>query len=192
MSPACEEDCVELVSYGGLAVRLVNSVNPSRPSSDELVDVAGLKTLLEPHTAWVAGVEPADLAPLRALRDELRTVFVHVSAGDQPAAVAALNSLLEASAIRPQISDHDGEGWHLHVAEGAASVSTAYTAAAVMGLAVQFTDVGPDRFGLCQAPPCQNAFVDTSTNRSRRYCSDRCATRANVAAYRARRRASGQ
>jgi hypothetical protein len=31
-------------------------------------------------------------------------------------------------------------------------------------------------------------FIDTSTNRSRRYCSDRCATRANVAAYRARRK----
>ncbi|NEE27579.1 CGNR zinc finger domain-containing protein, partial [Streptomyces sp. SID7982] len=30
--------------------------------------------------------------------------------------------------------------------------------------------------------------LDTSTNRSRRYCSDRCATRANVAAYRARKR----
>ncbi len=36
--------------------------------------------------------------------------------------------------------------------------------------------------------PCRNAYLDTSTNRSRRYCSDRCATRANVAAYRARKR----
>lgn len=39
-----------------------------------------------------------------------------------------------------------------------------------------------------RAPPCRNAYLDTSTNRSRRYCSDRCATRANVAAYRARKR----
>ena len=45
-----------------------------------------------------------------------------------------------------------------------------------------------DRLGLCEAPPCRNAYLDTSTNRSRRYCSDRCATRANVAAYRARKR----
>ena len=34
----------------------------------------------------------------------------------------------------------------------------------------------------------REVFIDTSTNRSRRYCSDRCATRANVAAYRARRK----
>ncbi|WP_141743598.1 CGNR zinc finger domain-containing protein, partial [Streptomyces abyssalis] len=36
------------------------------------------------------------------------------------------------------------------------------------------------------------AYLDTSTNRSRRYCSDRCATRANVAAYRARKRLASQ
>jgi hypothetical protein len=30
--------------------------------------------------------------------------------------------------------------------------------------------------------------VDVSPNQSRRYCSDRCSSRANVAAYRARQR----
>jgi len=32
-------------------------------------------------------------------------------------------------------------------------------------------------------------FVDTSPNQSRRYCSERCSSRANVAAYRARQKA---
>lgn len=57
-----------------------------------------------------------------------------------------------------------------------------------MGLAFHLTEHGVDRLGLCEAAPCRNAYLDTSTNRSRRYCSDRCATRANVAAYRARKR----
>lgn len=57
-----------------------------------------------------------------------------------------------------------------------------------MGLAFHLTEYGVDRLGLCEAAPCRNAYLDTSTNRSRRYCSDRCATRANVAAYRARKR----
>ena len=57
-----------------------------------------------------------------------------------------------------------------------------------MGLAFHLTAHGVDRLGLCEAAPCRNAYLDTSTNRSRRYCSDRCATRANVAAYRARKR----
>ena len=41
----------------------------------------------------------------------------------------------------------------------------------------------------CDASNCDNVFVDTSPNQSRRYCSDRCSSRANVAAYRARQKA---
>jgi predicted RNA-binding Zn ribbon-like protein len=51
-------------------------------------------------------------------------------------------------------------------------------------------DLGPTRLGVCQASPCTNVFVDTSPNHSRRYCSDRCSSRANVAAYRARQKAA--
>nr|WP_264674235.1 CGNR zinc finger domain-containing protein [Nocardioides lijunqiniae] len=49
--------------------------------------------------------------------------------------------------------------------------------------------MGPSRLGVCEAAPCDHVFVDTSPNRSRRYCSERCSSRANVAAYRARRKA---
>jgi predicted RNA-binding Zn ribbon-like protein len=59
-----------------------------------------------------------------------------------------------------------------------------------MGLAVLVTTLGVDRLGICQATPCRRAYLDTSSNRSRRYCSERCASRANVAAYRARKRES--
>jgi predicted RNA-binding Zn ribbon-like protein len=57
-----------------------------------------------------------------------------------------------------------------------------------MGLAMFCTELGVSRLGVCQALPCRQVYLDTSTNRSRRYCSERCATRANVAAYRQRRR----
>jgi predicted RNA-binding Zn ribbon-like protein len=43
---------------------------------------------------------------------------------------------------------------------------------------------------VCHAASCTNVFVDTSPNQSRRYCSDRCSSRENVAAYRARQRAA--
>jgi predicted RNA-binding Zn ribbon-like protein len=59
----------------------------------------------------------------------------------------------------------------------------------LLGLAKLVCDLGPDRLGVCSAAPCTDVFVDTSPNRSRRYCSDRCSSRANVAAYRARKRA---
>jgi predicted RNA-binding Zn ribbon-like protein len=57
-----------------------------------------------------------------------------------------------------------------------------------MGLSTLVCDLGATRLGVCDASSCTNVFVDTSPNRSRRYCSDRCSSRENVAAYRARQR----
>ena len=59
-----------------------------------------------------------------------------------------------------------------------------------MGLANLVCDLGATRLGICSEPRCDNVFVDTSPNQSRRYCSDRCSSRANVAAFRARQKAA--
>jgi predicted RNA-binding Zn ribbon-like protein len=180
---------VELATYADLAVRLVNTADPARPGEDALGDLAGLRRLLTSHPLWIERMRADDLTRLRRLRGRLREVFEAAATGNERSAVAILNALLAESVIRPQISDHDGSGWHLHIFEEAPSVSTAYAAAAIMGISVQVTEMGLDRLGLCRATGCRRAFVDTTTNRSRRYCSERCASRANVAAYRARHRA---
>jgi predicted RNA-binding Zn ribbon-like protein len=149
---------MDLTSYAEWAVRLINDPDPP----PELVE----------------------------LRDELAAVFdgsadrAADGAADEDAVVARLNALLVRHPVRPQLSAHDGQRWHLHLADAPA-------ACAVMGLAAVVAELGADRLGRCQEPRCSRAFLDTSSNRSRRYCSARCASRANVAAYRARRR-SGQ
>lgn len=177
---------MELAAYADRAVQLVNTADPYR-DQDHLTTVDDARELLSRQSAC-GRLTQADLAELRALRQRLRQVFDAVESGDEPQAVAVLNQLLEQYPIRPQIAGHDGSEWHLHLAEGLPSTASAYGAKACMGLAVQATEVGMDRLGVCQAAPCRDVFIDTSTNRSRRYCSERCATRANVAAYRARRR----
>jgi predicted RNA-binding Zn ribbon-like protein len=48
---------------------------------------------------------------------------------------------------------------------------------------------GWQRLGVCSAEGCDDVYVDTSRNASRRYCSNTCASRSTVAAYRARRKA---
>ncbi|MEV1167726.1 CGNR zinc finger domain-containing protein [Nonomuraea sp. NPDC049784] len=123
--------------------------------------------------------DPDPPPELRGLRDELAAVFD--AADDEQAAVERLNALLVRYPVHPQLTDHDGRGWHLHLAEDNA-------ASAVMGLAAVVAELGVDRLGRCQEPRCRQAFLDTSSNRSRRYCSPRCASRANVAAFRARQR----
>ena len=78
---------------------------------------------------------------------------------------------------------------HLHVATRNASVSELLIGEALLGLATLVCDLGPTRLGVCAEPRCTDVYVDTSPNQSRRYCSDRCSSRAKVAAYRARQKA---
>ena len=92
--------------------------------------------------------------------------------------------------MTPYIAGHGTQKWHMHVADQQSSVSELLVAESLMGLSTLVCDLGATRLGVCDATPCTHVFVDTSPNRSRRYCSDRCSSRANVAAYRARQRAA--
>jgi predicted RNA-binding Zn ribbon-like protein len=184
---------VELAYYAELAVRLVNTEEPDR-GKDTLTSVEVVRGLFGADKKAARRAADADVTRLRAVRARLRAVFEAAGEGDEVRAVDMLNALLMEFPVSPQISGHDQPDehgrprWHLHIAETPATVSAGYAASACMGLATHLTDHGVDRLGVCQAAPCRNAYLDTSTNRSRRYCSDRCATRANVAAYRARKR----
>ncbi|GAA0471090.1 CGNR zinc finger domain-containing protein [Streptomyces sp. NPDC046215] len=184
---------MELAYYSDYAVRLVNSEQPSR-GADALTSVEALRELFGAGAQAARRAADSDVTRLRSVRARLRAVFEAADEGDEVRAVDLLNALLMEFPVSPQISGHefrDDDGrpkWHMHIADHAASASASYTATACMGLAVHLTEYGVDRLGICQAVPCRNAYLDTSTNRSRRYCSDRCATRANVAAYRARKR----
>ncbi|GIH80609.1 CGNR zinc finger domain-containing protein [Planobispora longispora] len=173
---------MDLTTYAELAVLLVNS-------PDRLAGLAGLRALLEESgRAEQAGhLDRDDLGALRDLREELVAVFEAAAEGHEREVVDRLNALLRRHPVHPQISAHDGEPWHMHLTEGG-RFSDQYIVGAVMGLAAIVTGLGVDRLGLCQASPCRRAYLDTSSNRSRRYCSERCASRANVAAYRARKK----
>ncbi|MEU1377334.1 CGNR zinc finger domain-containing protein [Streptomyces triculaminicus] len=184
---------MELASYSDYAVRLVNTEEPAR-GADALTSLDTVRELVGPESQSARRLTDGDLTRLRAVRTRLRAVFEAAAEGEEVRAVDLLNALLMEFPVSPQVSGHeyrDEDGrpkWHLHIADHAPSAAASYTATACMGLAVHLTELGVDRLGICQATPCRNAYLDTSTNRSRRYCSDRCATRANVAAYRARKR----
>ncbi|MFF1905247.1 CGNR zinc finger domain-containing protein [Kitasatospora sp. NPDC058218] len=188
---------MELASYADLAVRLVNTEEPER-GSDSLTSVDAVRSLFSDSSRAAALADESDLPRLRAVRTRLRGVFEAAAEGDEIRGVDLLNSLLMEYPVSPLVSGHDylddagRPRWHLHLAENSATATAHFSAVACMGLAVHLTELGADRLGICQASPCRNAYLDTSTNRSRRYCSDRCATRANVAAYRARKRQEAQ
>jgi predicted RNA-binding Zn ribbon-like protein len=171
---------VDFVRYADLAAGLANA---PLDDQDDLVAYLAGRQWLHPR------LEDRDLPPLRRLQRELRAVFESASRGRADEVVAQVNALLARYPVAPYIAGHDSESWHLHVAERGSSVSALVTAECIMGLAMLIVDYGPTRMGTCSANRCANVFVDTSPNTSRRYCSDRCSSRANVAAYRARRKA---
>lgn len=145
---------------------------------------AALEAELSRHEAQ-GPVAAADVAPMRDLADRLRVVF---EAADAGAATAAVNALLARSRPSPHVSEHDGVAPHLHFARPEAGVVERTAASTAMGLAVVVCDYGSQRLGVCAAATCRDAFIDTSRNAQRRYCSDGCANRSNVAAHRARAR----
>jgi predicted RNA-binding Zn ribbon-like protein len=170
-----------------LAVELVNSGGPGR--EERIADTDGLQALLDarPHNSLRISDE-GEVADVRRLRERLRWVF---ETADEREAVAILNDLLAEAGALPQLTAHDGQPLHLHFTPPDAPVAHQLAAEAAMGLAVVLRDGGFERLRVCAQADCDDAFVDTTRNRSRRYCDPgTCGNRAHVAAYRARQRSA--
>ena len=171
---------MDFVRYAESGASLVNV---------DLSDVPDLVAFLRDRESLQPQCRDRDLGVLQKFQGELRAVFEASDAGDSAALVSGLNDLLARHPVTPVISDHDPDNLHLHVARRGASVSDLLISEALLGLASVVCDLGAHRMGVCSSTPCTNVYVDTSPNQSRRYCSDRCSSRANVAAFRARQRA---
>lgn len=172
---------MDFVRYAEAAAALLNT---ELLSVDDLLEHLAARAWLQPQST------DRDAMILRRFQRELRPVFDAAAAGETGAAVDKLNELMVRHPITPRISDHDPDDLHLHVATRSASVAELLIGESLLGLATLVCDLGPSRLGVCDATPCTNVYVDTSPNQSRRYCSDRCSSRANVAAYRARQKAA--
>ncbi|WFE66560.1 CGNR zinc finger domain-containing protein [Micromonospora sp. WMMD714] len=158
-------------------------------ANTQLEDRTDAQALLAEEPRFRDVVTEADLHTLRVAGHRLREVFQTVAAGHERQAIDRLNGLLARYRVRPMISGTCAVDWRIHVAASGTPV-VEYLATALWGLAVWLCERGINRLGVCAEPRCQTAFLDDSSNRRRRFCSDRCATRNHVRAHRARRRAT--
>ena len=162
-----------------LAASLVNGVD----DPDELRAM-----LTAHHVSAIGPLTKSVMAEIEALRPRLRRIF---ESSDPAEAAAEINALLCEAGALPQITNHDGEEWHLHFTPLEAPLAVRLAAESAMGLAIVMRDAGLDRLKTCASDDCDDVFVDTSRNRSRRFCDPTtCGNRTNVAAFRARRRAA--
>ncbi|MGC4110648.1 MAG: CGNR zinc finger domain-containing protein [Nocardioides sp.] len=172
---------MDFVRYAESSAALLNAPLTDRDSLVEFLT----------DRAWLQSqVTDRDVVVLRRFGKDLRGAFEASSREDAQGVVDVLNELLERHPITPRIADHNPARLHIHVANKAASVAELLIGESLLGLANLVCDLGPTRLGVCAATPCTHVYVDTSPNQSRRYCSERCSSRANVAAFRARQRAA--
>jgi predicted RNA-binding Zn ribbon-like protein len=175
-----------------VAVSLVNALTPGEahgraylpPGDDHLP--ATVTALLRAASPRTPDVSRADAEELRAVAAELRVVFEAVADDDVDLAAIQVNKLLAGTGARPSLDNHDGEGWHLHFHGAQDTLANGWAAGCVTGLAVVLGTDDRGRLGLCTAPRCDRAYVDTSRNGTRRFCSTACQNRVKTAAFRSR------
>lgn len=172
-----------------LAVDLVNTYE-AFAREEHLESTDDLEGFLQENTeGWERpdwDLTESDVQEVRALRSRLRDVF---AAADEREAAVRLNGILADVSAMPRISVHNHADPHLHFEPLGAKPSRWLGAITAMGLSVALIEGGFERFGVCSSSTCDDTFIDTSRNRSRRHCSASCTTRENVAAYRKRKRA---
>ncbi len=166
------------------AAELINT-RGSVSGREFLADVEAWREFLKPFVIQGSDeITEQDVEQIKIVRERLREVFF----ADEEGAIQRLNTLLRDLGSNPQIVRHDGHPWHMHYSSSDAPIAHRIASGAAMGLALLITEQGFDRLGVCGADNCYDVFVDTSRNRSRRYCNQTCSTKVNVAAHRARKK----
>ncbi|UQX88475.1 CGNR zinc finger domain-containing protein [Jatrophihabitans telluris] len=171
------------------AAALVNTSPDRLSGSEELPDTARLDEFVRTwewtgSRAVGSAAREAELAEVRALRVRLRPLWD----ADLDQAVQIVNRLLTEARALPQLVKHDQWDYHLHATDSAAPLAQRMAVEAAMAFVdvIRMDELG--RLRTCAAEDCEDVLVDLSKNSSRRFCDRGCGNRANVAAYRARRR----
>jgi predicted RNA-binding Zn ribbon-like protein len=168
------------------AAALVNTDPGPGTGEDSLASEADLVRFLDEH-GWygVRTGQRGELDAVRALRPGLRDLW-HL---EEVPLVTRVNAILADAGALPQLVDHDGLGWHVHAVPQEAPLAVRMAVEAAMAFLDVVRAGELHRLKTCAAEDCADVVVDLSRNRSKRFCEDGCGNRANVRAYRDRRRA---
>ena len=99
---------------------------------------------------------------------------------------AFLDDLLARASTYPRLTDHAGDGWHMHYRDPNIALGSVVRALVSVGTALHLTGRGMDRLGRCAAADCDAVFADVSRTGRQRYCGTVCSNRDAVRRHRAR------
>jgi predicted RNA-binding Zn ribbon-like protein len=165
------------------AVELVNSaVEP-----DSLTSLEQLESWYAAHRyTGRHDRDEAELAALQGIRQELRTLLT----SDRDDAAGIANRMLADARAVPQLVRHDELDWHIHAISSEAPLHHRVIVETAMAVVDLIRADELSRLSVCADVGCEGLVLDLSRNRSRRFCSTRCANRNAAAAYRARARSA--
>ena len=152
------------------------------------VEAAALAAELQRREVHGATATAAQAAALRPWAARLRAVFEAADVADK---ARLADALLVAADCRPRLVSHAaGKPFHFHYAPVETGLAARVRALTAAGLGHVVDGGAGARLRACDRPGCGVAFIDTSRNGRRRFCSVRCANQVNVATHRQRRRAA--
>ena len=160
-----------------IAVWLVNHPAPEAPA------LAAMLRSYDVHEPRATADEALEVAPWAA---QLREVFEATTAAGK---AELTDALLVAADCRPRLVSHGtGQPFHFHYAPVRTGLAARVRALTAAGLAHVIDGGAGARLRVCSRAGCEVAFIDTSRNGRRHFCSVRCANQVNVASHRRRQR----
>lgn len=165
---------------------VVDLVN-TRSEPDTLRSVGDVRDWATRHQ--FAGRSVGSEAELREMR-ELRAPLRELLTASRDAASARVNDILRDLDVHPQLVRHDAEDWHIHLVSADAPLAQWVLGDAAWAMIDLIREDELSRIAVCADDTCDGLVLDLSRNRSRKFCSTRCANRNATAAFRSRRRAT--
>jgi predicted RNA-binding Zn ribbon-like protein len=165
------------VAGAHIAVWLVNHPSP---------EASALAAVLERYDVHQSLTTADEATALRPWAVRLREVF---EAGQVAGKAERADALLAAADCRPRLVSHSpGSPFHFHYAPVRTGLAARVMALTAAGLAHVIDGGGGSRLRVCDRHGCGVAFMDTSRNGRRHFCSVRCANQVNVSNHRLRQR----
>lgn len=167
-------------------IALANALSVATPaSSDEAL--GELRRVLAIDPPSLTQLDEQVVGPMAELAERVEALCVPLVDGRLDETAQRVNAMLGEHSAQPHLAFEAGR-WRLHHHPADAPLVAMWTAIAAEAFA-RLIDAGRhDRIGRCTAPDCDDLFVDTSKNGTRRFCSTTCQNRVKSAAYRERRR----
>jgi hypothetical protein len=170
---------VHLNPYGEYAVTLAADLANHPPdSTGDLVD-----RCVDAGIVVDFPVTDDDLADVLAMLDRWASIADTTS---DEARAEQVNLMLTKASAYPRLTNHAGDGWHLHYRDDQQSLAGVLEALFSVGTALHLVGRGMHRLGRCALDECTAIYADTSRNGRQRYCSPKCANRDAVRRHRAR------